>query len=116
SFAEEKRQPPYAPVPRSVWIEERQALIDKARRSGMHRLPDVAAGPSVSLTSRRPASGRIEDTPPFGTEGSWLIVTEARKASTTRPLVIVMGGQATAPVDAYLLDPTIADKMVLAWV
>ena len=115
SFGEEKRQPPYGPIPRDVLTAERQAFIDKARRSGMRRLPDVTPGPVNSLTSRRPSSGRIEDTPPLGSEGSWLIVNEARKASTTRPLVVVMGGQPTAPADAYLLDPTIADKMVLAW-
>ncbi len=116
SYGEEARHPRYSPVPPSAHVAERQALVEKARRSGMRHLPDVTSGPSVSLTSRRPASGRIEDTPPLGTDGSWLIVTEARRASPARPLVVVMGGQGTAPVDAYLLDPTIADRMVLAWV
>jgi len=116
SYAEESRQPPYSPVPEAESIMERQELVEKALRSGLRNLADVTAGPSVSLTSRRPASGRIEDTVPFGTSGSWLIVNEARTASSTRPLVVLMGGQPTAAVDAYLLDPTIADKMVLAWI
>jgi hypothetical protein len=116
SFGEETRQPPYTPLERSVQLSERQAFIEKARRSGMRHIPDVVAGPTISITSRRPASGKIEDTPPRESEGSWLIVNEARRASAKRPLVVIMGGQATAAVDAYLLDPTIADKMVLAWV
>ena len=53
---------------------------------------------------------------PYGSPASRLIVDEARKADSTRPLVIVMGGQATSVVDAYLLDNSIADRMVLAWI
>jgi hypothetical protein len=113
SYGEERRQPPYAPLSDADQVRERQELVEKARRSGLRNLPDVSPGPSLSLT--RPASGRIEDTVPQATPGSWLIVNEARKATPTRPLVVLMGGQATAVADAYLLDPSIADRVMVAW-
>lgn len=115
SYAEEKRNPPFSALPDAKIVRERQELIEKARRSGLRSIPDATAGPTVSLQSRRPVSGRIEDTKPLGSPGSWLIVKEARKATPEKPLVIVMGGQVTAAADAYLLDNSIADKMVLAW-
>jgi len=37
------------------------------------------------------------------------------KATPSRPLVVLTGGQATAVADAYLLDPSIASKMIVAW-
>jgi len=115
TWGEENRQPPYSPVPDENLLRERRELIDKGRRSGFRNIPDTVAGPTLTLWGRRPASGRIEDTIPFGTPGSWLIVNEARAASTARPLVVVMGGDPTAVADAYLLDPTIADRVIVAW-
>jgi len=113
SYGEEQRTPRFSATPEDELVRERQELIEKARRSGLRNLPDATAGPSLSL--KRPASRRVEDTVPYGTPGSWLIVKEARKATPTKPLVVVMGGQGTCVADAYLMDPSIADKMVLAW-
>ncbi len=115
SYGEADRPPPFSPVPEEALLRERQELIEKARRSGLQHIPDATAGPTISLQSRRPTSGRIEDTVPIGTPGSRLIVEQARAASAARPLVIVMGGQPTAVADAYLLDNTIADKVIVAW-
>jgi len=115
SYKEWGRTPPCAPLPEASHVRERQELIDKARRSGLRNLPNCSAGPSVSLELRRPPSGRIEDTTPIDTPGSRLIVNEARKSTPQKPLVILMGGQATAVADAYLLDNSIAAKMILVW-
>ena len=103
SWGEEQRQPPFSPLPTSEVVRERQELIAKARRSGLRNLPDVTAGPSLTL--KRPASGRIEETVPYRTPGSRLILREARRATSHRPLVIVMGGQATCVVDATCRIP-----------
>jgi hypothetical protein len=94
-------------------INGRKELVGKARRSGMRNIPDPTDGPSVSLV--RPESGIIEDTKPINTPGSRLIVKEAKKASPEKPLVIIMGGQSTAVADAYLLDNSIIDSVVIAW-
>jgi hypothetical protein len=72
------------------------------------------AGPLRHL--EKPASGRIEDTRPIGAPGSLLIVREARKATSQHPLVVAAGGPINAAADAFLLDPSIADKVVVACV
>lgn len=108
-------QPPFVPRSEEYLLLERRELVAKARRSGMRNIPDPTPGPGVSLSSRRPASGVIEHTSPVGAKGSWLIVNEARQATPSRPLVVVMGGQGSALADAYLLDNSIADNVVAVW-
>jgi hypothetical protein len=93
-------------------VAERRQMVDLARKSGMRHLPDPVKGPRVSLQS--PASEKIEDTETIGSDGSWLIVREAHKASFNDPLIVICGGQLTAVADAYLLDPSIEDKVVVA--
>jgi hypothetical protein len=94
-------------------VNGRREMVDKARRSGMSNLPDPVNGPTEALV--RPVSGRIEDTVPVDSSGSRLIVQEAAKASVEKPLVIIMGGQSTVVADAYLLDPSISEKVIVAW-
>ena len=92
----------------------RAGIVALAHVSGMKNLPAVVRGPSKPLA--KPNSGRVEDTAILDTPGSRLIVCEAAKASPEQPLVIVMGGPLTAVADAYLLDPGIAGRTVVAWV
>jgi len=87
--------------------------VANARSSGLINLPDPVCGTIGHL--RKPASGRIAHTLPLRSEGSRLIVNEASKATAAKPLVVVMGGALTVVADAYLLDKTIADKLVVAW-
>ena len=94
-------------------ISVRKEIVGKASRSGMKNIPDAVGGPSVDLV--RPASGRIEDTVPIGSQGAKLIIEEAKLATPQKPLVIIMGGQATAMADAYLMDNSIVENVVLAW-
>ena len=93
-------------------VAERKQMVNLARKSGMRHLPDPVKGTRVSL--QPPASEKIEDTETIGSDGSWLIVHEARKASSNDPLIVICGGQLTAVADAYLLDPSIEDKVVVA--
>ena len=94
-------------------VNGREELVGIARRSGMKNIPDPIRGPSVAL--QRPSSGRIEDTILIDSPGSRLIVREAGLASPEKPLVIIMGGQSTAVADAYLLDNSICEKVMIAW-
>jgi hypothetical protein len=96
-------QPPFNPRSEDDILLERRELVAKARRSGLRNLPDPSPGPGVSMSSRRPSSGRIEDTPPFGARGSWLIVNEARKTDSFEASVVVMG-TGKRGCHAYLLD------------
>jgi hypothetical protein len=90
----------------------RSELVGKARRSGMSNLPTPIPGSGVALV--KPGSGVIEDTVPIDTPGARWIVTEARNA-TNKPLVVVMGGPPTTLASAYLMDNSITNTVVLAW-
>src|SRR5262245_11959320 len=78
----------------------------------MKNIPDPVPGASSMLV--RPPSGVIEDTKFARSNGNLLIVLEARKAAAKKPLVIVSGGPMTTIAEAYLLDPSIAEKVVVA--
>ncbi len=108
---------PYdAYVPRQDYermVSDREQLVENAKANGFANIPIQVRGPMGNL--EKPASGEISDTKLIGAAGSWLIVTEARKASAEKPLVVVAGAPLTAEADAYLLDPSIADKVIVAW-
>lgn len=95
-----------------LFVKGRQEIIDKARSSGFSHIPDAIAGPSVTL--RRPASGRIEDTQPLNSEGGRAIVKAALNTGKDKPLVIIAGGQFTAIADAWLQDSSIAERVIVS--
>jgi hypothetical protein len=95
------------------FVRNRAHGVRLARDSGFRNIPEPVVGIKGHL--EEPASGTIEDTRPHNTPGSRLIVETARLCTPDRPLVVVMGGPLSAAADAYLLDPSIADKMVIAW-
>ncbi|WPU93589.1 hypothetical protein SNE25_30180 [Mucilaginibacter sabulilitoris] len=94
-------------------VSDRTRIVEIGRRSGFRHIPEAVAGPIGNL--EEPASGKIEDTKPLNSPGTQAVLEAARKATSSKPLVICMGGPLTIAVDAYLLDQSIADKMVLAW-
>ena len=94
-------------------VNERTRLVEIGRRCGLRGIPDPVAGPLGYLV--RPESGKIEETRPLDSPGSRAVLAEAKKATVEKPLVVCMGGPLTVAADAYLLDPSIADKVVLAW-
>ncbi len=82
-----------------------------ARRSGFRNVPELTIGADRLL--ERPASAKVEDTRPVRSAGTDLIVREARRASPQKPLVVVVGGPLCTVANAYLSDPSIADRMVV---
>jgi hypothetical protein len=87
-------------------------LVAAARDSGMQNLPDVTASAGPAL--ERPADGRIESTRPNRSAGAQLIVERSRRFSQpSRPVVILACAPLTNVADAYLLDPTVADRVVV---
>ncbi len=100
----------YPDIDRNVqgWRE----MVKAARDSGMSHLPDPSA--SIGAPLVRPASGDIEATEPNYSEGAHLILDAARTHSEpARPIVIAVGGRLTEVADAYLLDPSVADRVVV---
>jgi hypothetical protein len=87
-------------------------LVAAARQSGLRGIPDPIASVAESLV--KPASGRIEDTLPNRSEGARLILARAAELSLPfRPLVVATGCGLTDVADAYLIDPSVADKIVV---
>jgi hypothetical protein len=88
------------------------ALVAAARDSGLRNLPDPIKSDSAVLVA--PASGKIEDTTPNDSAGARFILATADELSLPyRPLTVATGGRLTDVADAYLLDPSIADKIVV---
>jgi hypothetical protein len=90
-----------------------QAMVDAARRSGLKNIPDPKASNGRVLV--RPSDGKIDSTAPNRSEGASLILEKSKARSHPyRPLVVVTGGRLTDVADAYLMDPTLADRIVVA--
>lgn len=87
-------------------------MVSAARASGLRNLPDPIASPGSALV--RPSNGAIDATVPNRSAGALLIVeTSARLALPNRPLAVVTGGPLTDVADAYLIDQTVTDRVVI---
>jgi len=87
-------------------------LVEAARLSGLKHVPEPTASVNSRLTV--PASGKIEDTTPNRSDGArWIVDLSAELSLPYRPVVIVTGGALTDIADAYLMDPRIAERVVV---
>ncbi|MEO0331910.1 MAG: hypothetical protein AAF223_09515 [Bacteroidota bacterium] len=93
------------------FVEGREEIQKKAKQAGLQ--VDYALFSGTDQTLAIPSSGKIEDTEPIDIDGSQLIVSEAKKASSEQPLAILTGGQLTSVANAYLLDSTISDRVIV---
>jgi hypothetical protein len=87
-------------------------LATAARQSGLKNIPEItgsAGGPLV-----RPADGEIESTVANDSAGAELMVKVSRRLSTPeRPVAIVSSTSFTDLANAYFLDRTIVDRVVV---
>ena len=89
-----------------------RATVQAARDAGLSGIPDPIASIGAPLT--RPADGQISSTAPNRSEGAHALLDAAAQLSTPyRPLVVVTGGRLTDVADAYLMDPTITERVVV---
>ena len=87
-------------------------LVKAARDSGMQNIPDPT--PSVGAPLVRPANGDIDSTQKNDSKGAHLIVDMSKQLSLPyRPLVVATGVPLTDVADAYLIDPTVVDRVVV---
>jgi hypothetical protein len=87
-------------------------LVAAARASGLENLPDVTLSTGAPLV--RPADGHVDSTTPNRSAGAKLIVDQSRLLSLpSRPLVVLGGAPLTNLADAYLMDPTVVDRVVV---
>jgi hypothetical protein len=87
-------------------------LVQSARASGLVNVPDPVS--SIGAPLRRPSDGDIDATTPNDSAGARFIVeTSARLARPDRPVVVATGGRLTDVADAYLIDPTVTERVVV---
>ncbi|MES1175587.1 MAG: hypothetical protein ABUL62_14800 [Myxococcales bacterium] len=87
-------------------------LVSAATGSGLRGVPDPVT--SIGEPLVRPSNGRIEATVANRSEGARLILdASARLSLPYRPLVVATGGRLTDVADAYLMDPTVSDRVVV---
>ena len=83
-----------------------------ASQSGMKNVPTPIPSNAPALV--RPADGNIDSTQGNSSEGAYFIVNASRElARSYRPLVVLTGCHLTDVADAYLLDPTVVDRVVV---
>ncbi len=92
-------------------IDDANRAIHFARLSGLKNIPDATVGADRVLEC--PPSGEIADTVVYPNEGNHLIIREALNASPEKPLLIFAGGPLTTVANALLIEPRIADNMVV---
>lgn len=87
-------------------------MVAAARQSGLNGIPDPVASTNSALV--RPADGDIDSTTPNRSEGAIFMIEAARRlAQPFRPLVLVTGGKLTDVADAYLMDHTLPERVVV---
>jgi len=87
-------------------------LVKAAKSSGLTDVPDVTPGTGMPLV--RPHDGEILSTTANNSEGAKLIVNASRKWATAwRPVVVACGTSLTEVADAYLIDQSVADRVVV---
>ena len=89
-----------------------QQMVNAARDSGLRGIPEPVPGDSPSLV--RPDDGNIDSTEPNRSEGARFIVETSQQLSKpSRPVVVVTGGSLTDVADAYLMDHTVPERVVV---
>jgi hypothetical protein len=95
-----------------VQLRRARQELWEARAAGFANLPDMIVGATARLAW--PDSGSLENIVSSPSAGSELIVAEARKATPEKPLLVVVGGPLTTVANAWLTDPSIAPRMIVA--
>ena len=87
-------------------------LVNAARSSGLANIGDVTMSTGTPLA--KPADGQIDSTTPNHSAGAQLIVDLSRQLSTpSRPVAVVVDAPLTDCADAYLIDHTVVDRVVV---
>jgi hypothetical protein len=87
-------------------------LVNTARSVNLKNIPDITVGASATL--KVPGDRKIDSTLPLHTEGAQLIVDVSQQLYLPgQPILVVTGSQLTNLADAYLIDPTVVDRVVV---
>jgi hypothetical protein len=87
-------------------------LVNAARADGWQDIPDLTVSAGSPL--KKPADSRIDSTVPNHSAGAQRIIEISRELSLPwRPVVVHVGTQLTDIADAYLVDPSVVDRVVI---
>lgn len=81
----------------------------------LHKLFDLMGLTSHEVIVRGAEHALVDASTPRDTPAARAIIAEAHR-DDPRPLYVVAGGGLTEIASAYLLDPTIADRLTLIWI
>lgn len=88
------------------------SFVNAARASGFENVPDLTASAGAPLVA--PGDGQIDSTTPNRSAGAQKIISLSQQLGRpSRPLVVLAGAQLTDLADAYLVDPTVVDRVVV---
>jgi hypothetical protein len=85
-------------------------MIAAARESGLRGIPDPVASTGASLA--RPSDDDIDATVPNRSAGARYII-ESTLRSAYRPTVLIAGGRLTDIADAYLMDHSLPERVIV---
>jgi len=87
-------------------------FLNAARASGFTGLPDLTVSVGPPLTA--PDNRQIDSTVPNHSAGAQRIIDLSRELGLPhRPVAVLVGTQLTDLADAYLVDPTVVDRVVV---
>ena len=88
-------------------------LLSAARSSGLKNIPEMITT-STAKPLMRPMDGQVDHTVPNNSAGASLIVNLSRQLSLPwRPVVVLADTQMTDVADAYLIDHSVAERVVV---
>jgi hypothetical protein len=88
------------------------SFVNAARASGFENVPDLTVSSGTPLAE--PADGQIDSTVPNRSAGAEKIIAlSSELAQPSRPVVVLAGAQLTDLADAYLVDHTVVDRVVV---
>jgi hypothetical protein len=88
------------------------SFVNAARASGFENVPDLTVSSGTPLA--QPADGQIDSTLPNRSAGAEKIIAlSGELAQPSRPVVVLAGAQLTDLADAYLVDHTVVDRVVV---
>jgi len=89
------------------------SLLSAARSSGLQNIPATITT-STANSLERPPTGLVDDTAPNNSAGASAIVNLSRQLSLPwRPVVVLVGTRMTDVADAYLIDHSVVDRVVV---
>ena len=87
-------------------------MVTAARDSGLRNIPDPMQSKGPVFV--RPSDGSIDSTKPNRSEGaSFILDVSKQRSQPFRPLVVVTGGRLTDLADAYLMDHSVPERVVV---